>query len=153
MGTWGLFHNLTHCEGKGNDWAERLAGKATFKSGLLLGRSEVLRNLRTTCGVQSQGLHTIDRLEERSVERGSAGRCSLKGRERAIVNQTNIGTVPKATLGKRLRDELEHIWAFPSAYIPSWTELNWHIETRLYARISVHFIKMFWAECRPTLQG
>ena len=84
---------------KGNDRAERLAGKATIKSGLLLGRSEVLRNLRTTCGVQSQGLHTIDRLEERSVERGSAGRCSLKGRERAIVNQTNIGTVPKATLG------------------------------------------------------
>ena len=32
-------------------------------------------------------------LEERGVERGSARRSSLKGRERAIVNQTNIGTV------------------------------------------------------------
>ena len=30
----------------------------------------------------------------------SARRSSLKGRERAIVSQTNIGTVPKATLGK-----------------------------------------------------
>ena len=53
---------------------------------------------------QSQGDHTIDRLEERDVERGSARRSSLKGRERAIVTQTNIGTVSKATLGKLLRD-------------------------------------------------
>ena len=46
---------------------------------------------------------TIDRLEERGAERGSARRSSLKGRERAIVTQTNIGTVSKAKLGKLLR--------------------------------------------------
>ena len=40
---------------------------------------------------------------------------ALKGRERAIVSQTNIGTVSKATLGKLLRDKVERIWAFPSA--------------------------------------
>jgi len=40
-------------------------------------------------------------------------------RERAIVNQTYIETVPKATLGKLLRDEVERIWAFLSAWIPS----------------------------------
>ena len=34
-----------------------------------------------------------DRLEERGMERGSASRSSLKGRERAIVNQKNIGTL------------------------------------------------------------
>ena len=36
---------------------------------------------------------------------------------RAIVNQTNIGTVSKATLGKLLRDGVEahKLWAFPSA--------------------------------------
>ena len=38
---------------------------------------------------------------------------------RAIVNQTNIGTVSKATLGKPLRDGVERIWAFLSTYIPS----------------------------------
>ena len=43
-------------------------------------------------------------LEERGVERGSARRSSLKRRERAIVNQTNIGTVSKATLGKLVRE-------------------------------------------------
>ena len=41
--------------------------------------------------------------------------CSLKGRERAIVNQMHIGTVSKATLGKLLRDGVMCIWAFPSA--------------------------------------
>ena len=61
---------------------------------------------------QSQGNRTIDRLEERGVERGSARRYSLKGRERAIVHQTNTGSVSKATLGKLLRDGIERLWAF-----------------------------------------
>ena len=46
-------------------------------------------------------------------------RPSLEGRERAIVSKTNIGTVSKATLGKRLRDGVERTWAFPNAQIPS----------------------------------
>ena len=40
---------------------------------------------------------------------------SLKGRERATVSQTNIGTVSKATLGKLLRDGVERTWVFPGA--------------------------------------
>ena len=45
----------TYCPGhagvKGSDRAGRLAGKATLTSGLLLGRSEMLRSLRhTSCG-------------------------------------------------------------------------------------------------------
>ena len=43
----------------------------------------------------------------------------------ATVNQTNLGTVSRATLGKLPRDGMERLWAFPSAYIPSWTKLNW----------------------------
>ena len=44
------------------------------------------------------------------MERGSRRRSSLEGRERAIaVNQTNIGTVLKATLGRLLRDGVERI--------------------------------------------
>ena len=45
------------------------------------------------------------------MERGNAGRSSLKGREMAIVNQTNTGTVPKSkvTLGKLLRHEVKRI--------------------------------------------
>ena len=98
-----------HAGVKGNGRANRLAGKATPTSGLLLGRSEVLRSLRHYLRAQSQGHHTIDRLEGRGVERSSGRRPSLKGREREIVNQTNIGTVSTATLGKLLRDGVERM--------------------------------------------
>ena len=104
-----------HTGVKGNDQADTLAGIATLTDGLRLGRSEVLRSLRYYLRAQSQGHRTIDRLEERGMERGSVRRSSLKGRERTVVNQTNIGTVSKATLGKLLRDEVERIRAFPSA--------------------------------------
>ena len=101
-----------HTEVNGNDRAERLACKATLTSGLRLGRSEVLRSLRLYLRAQSQRHHTNDPLEERGVERGSARRSSLKGRETAIVNQTIIGTVSKATLWKLLRDGVERIMCF-----------------------------------------
>ena len=39
----------------------------------------------------------------------------FKGRGRPIVNQANIGTLSKATLGKLLRDGMKRRWAFPSA--------------------------------------
>ena len=98
-----------HAGVTGNDRADRLAGKATLTSGLLLGRSEVLKSLKHYLRAQSQRHHNTNRLEECGVERGSAGQASLKGRERAIVNQTNVGRVSKATLGKLLRDGVERI--------------------------------------------
>ena len=60
--------------GEQNDRADRLARRATPTNGLLLGGSEVLRSLRHYLQAQRQEHHTIDRLEERGVERGSAGR-------------------------------------------------------------------------------
>ena len=46
-----------HAGVKGNDRADRLAGKATLTSGLLLGRSKVLRNLRhTSCGHKAKDI-------------------------------------------------------------------------------------------------
>ena len=56
-----------HAGVKGNVRADRLAGQATIGSGLRLGRPEVLGNLRHYLRAQSQGHHTIDRLEERGV--------------------------------------------------------------------------------------
>ena len=82
---------------KGNDRADKLAGKTTVTSGLLLGRSEVLWSLRHYLPAQSQEYRTIDRLEEKAVERGNVRRSSLKGRKRAIISLTNIGTVSKKT--------------------------------------------------------
>ena len=59
-----------------NDRADRLAGKVNIATGLRLGRSEVLRSSRHYLRAQSQGRHTIDRMEERGVERGGARRSS-----------------------------------------------------------------------------
>ena len=60
-----------HAGVKENDRADRLAVKATLTSGLLLGRSEVVRRLRHYLRAQSQGHHAIDCLVERGVERGA----------------------------------------------------------------------------------
>ena len=92
--------------------ADRPAGKTNIKSDVRFVRYKMLRSLILYILEQSRGHHTTDCLEERGVERGSARRSSLKGRETAIVSQTNIGTVSKATLGKLLREEVERIWAF-----------------------------------------
>ena len=63
-----------HCPGhagmKGNQRADRLAGKAAITSGLRLGRYEVLRSLRHYLRAQSQANHITDRLEERGGEVG-----------------------------------------------------------------------------------
>ena len=58
-----------HAGVKGNDRAERLAGRTTITSGLRLETSVVLRSLRHYLPAQSHGHHTIDHLEERGVEK------------------------------------------------------------------------------------
>ena len=60
-----------HAGVKGNDRADRLAGKADVKDGLQLGRSDILRNLRRILQSQSQGHHTVDCLIERGLQKGS----------------------------------------------------------------------------------
>ena len=52
---------------------------------------------------------------ERQGKRKSVRQFTLKGWERGIVNQMNIGTVSKAILGKHLRDGVECIRVFPGA--------------------------------------
>ena len=113
-------------------------------------RSEVLRSLRHYLRAQSQRRPTIDHQEKRGVERGSTRRSSFRGWERAIVSQTNIGTVSKATLGKLLRDWVERIWAFPSAYIPSWANLNSVMKWETRRWISG---VGWWLWCCDTYQG
>ena len=90
-----------HAGVKGNDRADRLAGKRTITSGLCFGRTEVLRSLRHCLRAQSQGHHTRDRLETRGVERGGAKRSSLTGRERDTVNRANTGIVLNAETSER----------------------------------------------------
>ena len=137
-----------HAGVKGNDRADRLAGKAALTSGWLLGRSEVLRSLRHYLRAQSQGHHIIDRQEERGVERGSARWSFLKGRE-AIVSQTNIGPVSKATLGKLPRDGSGAHMGFFRAHRYhlqlNWTELCHNVKNQPSIYLFVNAQKhMFW---------
>ena len=65
-----------------------------------------------------RGAPNTDHLKERGVEKGSGLYSTFQGRERSVLNQTNIGTVSRATLGRLLRDGAERVWAFPSATMP-----------------------------------
>jgi len=92
-----------------------VCNKAAITRGLQLGKSEVLGRLRRRLQVQSQAHYIIERLEERGIGRGSARRSTLKGRDRAIFNQTNVGHVSSETLRTLLKDGMERMWAFPNS--------------------------------------
>ena len=111
-----------HAGVSGNEQADRLASTADITSGLQLGRAEVLRGLRNFLSTDKPEHHSIDRLKERAVEKGSGRHSTLQGRERSVFNQTNIGTVSRVTLGRLLRDGAERVWAFPSTTMPSAAE-------------------------------
>ena len=86
-----------------NERADRLASTANITSGLQLGRAEVLRGLRNFLNMDRPEHHSIDRLKQRGVEKGSGRHSTVRGRERSVFYQTNIGTVSRATLGRLLR--------------------------------------------------
>ena len=80
---------------------------------------EVLRGLKNFLNMDRPEHHSTDRLKERGVEKGSGRHSTLQGRERSVLNQTNIGTVSRATLGRLLTDGAERVKAFTSATMPS----------------------------------
>ena len=106
----------------GNERADRLTSTADITSGLQLGRAEVLRGLRNFLNTDKPEHHSIDRLKERGVEKGTGRHSTHQGQERSVFNQANIGIVSRATLGRLLRGRAERVWAFPSATMPSWAE-------------------------------
>ena len=103
-----------HARVSGNERADRLASTADITSGLQLGGAEVLRGLRNFLNMDRPEHHSIDRLKERGVEKGSGRHSTLQGRERSVFNQANISTVLRATLGRLLRDGVECVRAFPA---------------------------------------
>ena len=105
-----------HAGVSGNERVDRLASTEYITSDLQLGRAEVLRGLRNFLNMDRPEHHSIfDCLKERAVEKGSGRHSILQGLERFVLNQTNIGSVSRTTLGRLLRDGAERVWAFPSA--------------------------------------
>ena len=72
--------------------------------------------------------HSIDRLKERGVKKGSGRHSTLRGLERSVFNRTNIVTVSRATLGRLLRRR--------SAYEP-FRALRCHLELKLKLDVSM----------------
>ena len=99
-----------HAGVSGNELADRLASTADITSGLQLGRAEVLRGLRNFISTDNPEHHSIDRLKERRVEKGS-GRHSTLPRPRTICVQPdkywhcfegNLGETAKRRGGARM---------------------------------------------------
>ena len=97
--------------------AQQPAQVASFSEDL----SEVLRNLRHTCGHTAKDITPSIARRREAWKEEALDDLSLKGRERAIVNQTNIGTVSRATLGKLLREVHKDFFRAHR------TELNWTV--------------------------
>lgn len=96
------------------DRTDKLAGNAPITNGLRQSRPDLnfVAELET---VPSPGPKP-----RASPHRSPGGgrrreRKHLKGRERAVVNQTNTGTVSKPPTEKPLTDRAERIWAFRRA--------------------------------------
>ena len=128
-----------HAGVSGNERADRLASTADITPGLQLGRAEVLWGLRNFLNTDKPEHHSIDRLKERGVEKGSGWHSTLQGRELSVFNQANFGTVSRATSGRLLRDGAERIWAFPSIMMPSWTETEMSLKFMPRYQISLHW--------------
>ena len=113
-GTWQCSRSTSKTPVAALSWTDRSQGKwpcrhtggQRSRHKRLVCKAEDLKYLGawdTNCRHKVIEHHPIDRLEERGVERGSARWSSSKGRERAIVSQSNARNISKAPLGKRLR--------------------------------------------------
>ena len=85
-----------------------------------LGKAEVLSGLGNFLNMDRPEHDSIDRLKERGIVKGSGRHSTFLGLKRSVFNETNIGTVSRATLGlgRLLRGGTERVWAFTSATMP-----------------------------------
>ena len=119
-----------HARVKRKGRADRLVGRATVRKGLRLGNLSVeeLEALDHYLRAQSQGLHTIDHLEEKvRLTKGKRSATVSERKEKTIEDQRHRQRWNcflflfvclfcfKATLGKGPRDWAERILALPSA--------------------------------------
>ena len=93
------------------DWQ---AQQMSHASGLQLGWAKLVRGLRNSLNMVTA---LISSRKKESRKEAADIPPSEAGND--VVNLTNIGTVLRATLERLLRNEEEHVSAFPSATMPS----------------------------------
>ena len=103
-----------HAGVRGNEQADRLAGRATGGSGHAMDRTDILNALREAGRVNDFSNDcvsaTMTRLQEHQVKRGTARQERYAGSQRRIVNQHRTGAVSRYTLREILRRGSEHLW-------------------------------------------
>ena len=113
-------HTLTHTH---KEWTFPHEGTHTDL------KSEVLRSLRHYLRVQSQRHDTIDRLERKAWNEEALVDLPWKGERGPSSIRRTLEPSRRQRWGKLLRDGVERIWDFLSAWIPPgsgliWTELR-----------------------------
>ena len=124
-----------HARVSWNEWAERLANTADITSGLQLATTEVLKGLRDFLNMDRPEHHSTDCLREKGVQKGSSRHSTLWGWEWSVFNQTNTGSVLRASLGRLLRGKAEGIWVFLSIKMPTWAVTETELELIRWAQI------------------
>jgi glyoxylase-like metal-dependent hydrolase (beta-lactamase superfamily II) len=93
-----------HAGVKGNERADRLAGKATMESGQSMDRSDILHAIKEASRENDSPKDiesvSLTRLYEHQVERGVAREERFSGSQRRIVNQHRTGVVSRFRRGK-----------------------------------------------------
>ena len=107
---------------KGNNRADRLAGKQPSQVARFSEDLKCWEAWDTTCGHNTKDTTPSIACRREAWKEEALDDLPWKD-ERGPSSIRWTRTVSKATMGKLLRDGAERIWAFPSAYIPSW--MNW----------------------------
>ena len=99
----------------GNEQADRLAGTAQLGGILMHDKADVVKALWDhVCSSEEQmDHHSLVRMMQRGVTRGSGRYSTLRGKARRTYNQTATGTIGVGTLRWLLRMGTEHIWECP----------------------------------------
>ena len=134
---------LWHTGVEENDRADSLVGKATLTSCLLLGESELLRNLRHYVRDIAPSIAL-----RREAWKEEALEIFLEKKRESHRESDDTGTVSKATFGKLLSDGVERIWLFRLHNYhlqQNWTELKVCIFTFIRRMYIFHNFK--WRIC------
>ena len=127
-----------------NERADRLESTVNITFGLQLGKTDVVKSLGNFLNMNRSEHCSTDRLKVRGAEKGSGRHSTHRGRERSVFNETNIGTVSRATL--------RNCWQMgQSGHKPhrtSWwaaTETILNVRTMIYVVVMVQdFLHPWW---------
>ena len=104
-----------HAGVRGNEQADRLAGRAPLGGSLPMDKGEVVARLWDQVEKAEEQIENphVERMRLRGICRGSGRISKLRGKTRRTFNQTAVGTISSWTLRWLLNEGAEHVWECP----------------------------------------